>query len=55
MGLGSDFDGIDTHEEIRDVLGLELLREELKKAGFTERELDMIYYGNVLRVYRDTL
>lgn len=55
LGLGSDFDGIDTHEEIRDVLGLELLREELKKAGFTERELDMIYYGNVLRVYRDTL
>ncbi|MGN0401853.1 MAG: dipeptidase [Acetatifactor sp.] len=55
LGLGSDFDGIDTHEELGDVLGLERLRDALKKAGFTESMLDKIFHENVLRVYRDSL
>lgn len=55
LGLGSDFDGIDTHEELEGVQGLEKLSEALKKAGFTESRLDKIFRDNVLRVYRDTL
>lgn len=55
LGLGSDFDGIDTHEELEGAQGLEKLSDALKKAGFTESRLDKIFRDNVLRVYRDTL
>lgn len=55
LGLGSDFDGIDTHEELEGAQGMEKLSDALKKAGFTESRLDRIFRDNVLRVYRDTL
>ena len=55
LGLGSDFDGIDTHEELPGAQSMEKLWDELHKAGFTERQLDKIFYGNVLRVYCDVL
>ena len=55
LGLGSDFDGIDTHEELEGAQGLERLADALKKAGFAESQLDGIFRDNVLRVYRDTL
>lgn len=55
LGLGSDFDGIDTHEELRGAESMGKLWDALKAAGFTERELDLVFCGNVLRVYRDTL
>lgn len=55
LGLGSDFDGIDTHEELPGVQSMGNLWEALRKAGFTEGELDKIFYRNVLRVYKDTL
>ena len=55
LGLGSDFDGIDTHEELPGAQSLEKLWNALKKAGFTEGQLEKIFYGNVLRVYHDTL
>lgn len=55
LGLGSDFDGIDTNEALPGVQSMELLWNALKKAGFTEGQLDKIFYQNVLRVYRDCL
>lgn len=55
LGLGSDFDGIDTHRELPGAESMERLWDALKKAGFTETQLDGIFSGNVLRVYRDTL
>ena len=55
LGLGSDFDGIDGHAELVGVQSMELLWEALHKAGFTQSQLDKIFYENVLRVYRDTL
>lgn len=55
LGLGSDFDGIPTHEELPGAQSMEKLWEALHEAGFTEGQLDKIFYGNVLRVYRDTL
>lgn len=55
LGLGSDFDGIPTHEELRGAESMEKLWQAMKTAGFTERELDLIFGGNVLRVYHDTL
>ncbi len=55
LGLGSDFDGIDTHEELPGAQSMGVLWERLHKAGFSEDKLDKIFYENVLRVYRDTL
>ncbi len=55
LGLGSDFDGIDTNEELPGAQSMERLWDSFKKAGFTERELDKIWYENVLRVYRTVL
>lgn len=55
LGLGSDFDGIDTHEELPGAQSMGKLWNALQKAGFTEGQLDKIFYGNVLRVYHDTL
>lgn len=55
LGLGSDFDGIDTHEELPGADSMGKLWDALKAGGFTESQLDLIFYQNVLRVYRDTL
>lgn len=55
LGLGSDFDGIETHKELPGVQSMELLWEALHKGGFTQSELDKIFYQNVLRVYKECL
>lgn len=55
LGLGSDFDGIDTHEELPGAQAMGQLWEALRGGGFSEDALDKIFCGNVLRVYRDTL
>ena len=55
LGLGSDFDGIDTHRELPGAQSMGRLWEALKAGGFTERQLDDIFWKNVMRVYRDTL
>ena len=55
LGLGSDFDGIDTHKELPGVQSMELLWEALHKGGFTQSELDKIFYQNVVRVYKECL
>ncbi len=55
LGLGSDFDGIEGHEELQGAQGMELLWEAMHKAGFTQGQLDKIFYENVLRVYGDVL
>ena len=55
LGLGSDFDGISTHRELPGVQSMERLWDALHQAGFTQSDLDKIFCGNVLRVYRDCL
>lgn len=55
LGLGSDFDGIKTHESLAHAGEMDKLCDAMKKAGFTESRLDKILYENVLRVYRDVL
>lgn len=55
LGLGSDFDGIDTPEELPGADKMELLWDVLKQHGFTERQLDKVFWKNVLRVYREVL
>ena len=55
VGLGSDFDGIDGELEISDAGKLGLLEEEMKRQGFTSSEIEAIFYGNVLRLYKEIL
>lgn len=55
LGLGSDFDGIPTNPVLPGVEAMPLLWDKLKTAGFTESQLDGIFWGNVMRVYREVL
>ena len=55
LGLGSDYDGIPTHAELPGAQSMGELWDGLHRAGFSEDQLDKIFYQNVLRVYRDTL
>ena len=55
LGLGSDFDGIDTQVEWKDAAGMDYLLAGMKKAGFTESECDKICRENVLRLYKECL
>ena len=55
LGLGSDFDGIDTHAELPHAGKMHLLFDALKKGGFTESQIDKIFSENVLRVYKEVL
>lgn len=55
LGLGSDFDGIATHEELVGAQGMEKLYDRLLKNGFTSAQVDKIFSGNVLRVYKECM
>jgi membrane dipeptidase len=55
LGLGSDFDGIDTNQELPGAQSMELLWERLHQSGFTQGQLDAVFYKNVLRVYEEVL
>lgn len=53
IGLGSDFDGIGGKLEIDSPAALSRLAEELDRSGFTQDEIEKIFYRNVLRFYAD--
>ncbi len=55
IGLGSDFDGFDNPVEFQDASGMQLLAQAMEKDGFTTGEIEKVFYGNVLRVYRELL
>ncbi|MCD8347926.1 MAG: dipeptidase [Lachnospiraceae bacterium] len=53
VGLGTDFDGIEGSFEIGYPAQMYLLFEELSRRGLSQRQLDKIKSGNVLRVMRE--
>lgn len=55
IGLGSDFDGIRGELELKSAADLPLLEAEMHRQGFREAEIEAVFYGNVLRVYREIL
>lgn len=55
IGLGSDLDGIHGELEIESCDKHYLLFEGLRKAGFSQMEIEKITYKNVLRVLNDIL
>lgn len=55
VGLGTDFDGVGGQLEIGHPAQMYLLFDMLKKKGLTERQLEKLAGGNVLRVIRDAM
>lgn len=55
IGLGSDFDGIDSQLELKDASYLPILIDALRQENFKEEEIEKIVYKNVLRVYKEVL
>ncbi len=55
IALGSDFDGFTGSSELRNIGQIEKLWTELKTAGFTEEELEKIWFKNCRRVIKDVL
>lgn len=50
--LGSDFDGIGTVKGMSDCTKTNVLYDELLKSGFSNEEVDKIFYKNFLRVFK---
>ncbi len=55
VALGTDFDGISGKLEIGSPSEMEKLFEQLKKEGFSERQIEKIAYKNVLRLIKDVM
>ena len=55
LGLGSDFDGIEGDLELDEAGKVPLLAHALAKEGFHESEIEKIFYGNVLKLYKEML
>lgn len=55
LGLGTDYDGIDGDLELSDCSKMQLLAEEMEKQGFKPREVEAVFHGNVLNLYREVL
>lgn len=56
VAIGTDFDGFEGGElEIDKVEKMPLLYQELRKSGFTEGQLEKIWYKNVMRVIGDVM
>ena len=55
LGLGSDFDGIECELEMQDASMVPMLADAMKREGFSQSEIEAVFYKNVLRVYREIL
>lgn len=55
IGLGTDFDGIESNLEIANMGEIHKLTNELSKNGFTATAIEKIAYKNILRVIKDCL
>ena len=55
VGMGSDFDGIRTNVELPNCSYMPRLADALVKSGFSEDEVEQIFWGNVMRVYKEVL
>lgn len=55
LGLGSDFDGIGGELELRDCSRLPLLADALRREGFTEDEVERIFWRNAQHFFEENL
>ena len=55
VALGSDFDGITPYDDMKDCRIMPRLADCMKKEGFSQTQIEKIFYKNVLRIYRELL
>lgn len=55
LGLGTDYDGIDGDLELDHCDKMPLLAQEMERQGFSAQQIEKIFHGNVLRLYREVL
>ena len=55
LALGSDYDGIYGVQEMKDCTQYDKLANGLSQAGFTDQEIEMVFYQNALRVIKANL
>ena len=55
VAIGTDFDGIRGELEISDCSQMDRLAQGLSKGGFTDDEIEQIFYRNVVRVMKDAI
>ena len=53
LSIGSDFDGIENEVEIKDAGEMNKLYYALKKEGFTDDDIEKIFYKNIIRVLEE--
>lgn len=55
VGIGTDFDGGGGVDGCNDVSQLPRITEELVRRGYSERKIQKIWGGNIMRVFRDVI
>lgn len=55
LAMGTDFDGTSTNRELRYIDDLNKLEPKLREAGYTDSQLEKIYWRNALRVIDEVL
>ena len=55
IGLGSDFDGITSEVEFYGCGEIHALADGMEKAGFTDDEIEKVFYRNAMRVFREVI
>jgi len=53
VGFGSDFDGTQVPDSLKDVAGFNLLIQELEKRGYSKVDINKICHGNFLRIFKE--
>jgi membrane dipeptidase len=52
VGIGADWDGGGGLKDMMDITGIARITARLRQAGFSERDIEKIWSGNVLRLLR---
>lgn len=55
IAIGTDYDGIDSEVQIKDISEMEKLEYALEKHGFTYDEIEKIFYKNAIRTFNTIL
>ena len=55
LALGSDFDGIDSHHQLETAADMPLLADALRRTGFTEDEVERIFWRNARDFFEHNL
>ena len=55
LALGSDFDGIDGHHQLETAADMPLLADALRRTGFTEDEVERIFWRNARDFFEHNL